>query len=159
MWPDDTRCDLVTLLCDDPVHCAALVRRSAVLAVGGYDERMPHQGNEDWDLWISLVEAGHPGIILDDILFFYRRRPGSMCDECTRGQVQIDAISYIVRKHAASYRAHWQDVVRFKDRAMRSGLSRKSKGCCHDYSTRRSSKSRAAITRSRLPVVTARRIR
>ena len=119
VWPDDTRCDLVTLLCDDPVHCAALVRRSAVLSVGGYDERMPHQGNEDWDLWISLVEAGHSGMILDDILFFYRRRPGSMCDGCTRGEVQIDATKYIVRKHAASYRTHWQDVVRFKDRAMR----------------------------------------
>lgn len=117
VWPDDTRCDLVTLLCDDPVHCAALVRRSAVLAVGGYDERMPHQGNEDWDLWISLVEAGYPGIILDDILFFYRRRPGSMCDECTSGAVHINAIEYLTRKHAESYRAHWQDVVRFKDRA------------------------------------------
>jgi glycosyltransferase involved in cell wall biosynthesis len=116
VWPPDTRCDLVTLLCDDPVHCAALVRRSAVLAVGGYDERMPHQGDEDWDLSISLVEAGHAGIILDDILFFYRRRPGSMCDECTRGQVQIDLTEYLVRKHAASYHAHWQDVVRFKDR-------------------------------------------
>ena len=42
-WPDDTRCDLETLLCHDPVHCAALVRRSAVLAVGGYDEQMAHQ--------------------------------------------------------------------------------------------------------------------
>jgi glycosyltransferase involved in cell wall biosynthesis len=117
VWPDDTRCDLVTLLCDDPVHCAALVRRSAVLAVGGYDERMPHQGHEDWDLWISLIETGHPGIILDDVLFFYRRRPGSMCDTCTRGAVHVDSIEYLVRKHAASYRAHWQDVVRFKDRA------------------------------------------
>jgi glycosyltransferase involved in cell wall biosynthesis len=117
VWPEDTRCDLVTLLCDDPVHCAALVRRAAVLAVGGYDERMPQQGNEDWDLWISLIESGHPGIILDDVLFFYRRRPGSMCDECTTGAAQIDAVQYLIRKHAASYRAHWQDVARFKDGA------------------------------------------
>ena len=115
VWPDDTRCDLVTLLCDDPVHCAALVRRSAVIAVGGYDEQMPHQGHEDWDLWISLVERGHPGMILDDILFFYRRRPGSMCEECTRGTVHIDSIDYLVRKHAASYRAHWHEVLRFKE--------------------------------------------
>jgi glycosyltransferase involved in cell wall biosynthesis len=118
VWPDDTRCDLVTLLCDDPVHPAALVRRSAVQAIGGYDERMPHQGDEDWDLWISLLEAGYPGIILEDILFFYRRRPGSMCDECTRGQVHLDLIEYLVHKHAASYRAHWEYVVRCKDRAI-----------------------------------------
>jgi glycosyltransferase involved in cell wall biosynthesis len=115
VWPEDTRCDLVTLLCGDPVHCAALVRRSAVLAVGGYDDNMPHQGNRDWDLSISLVEAGHHGIILDDVLFFYRRRPGSMSEESTRGAVHIDLIEYLVRKHAPSYREHWQDVVRFKD--------------------------------------------
>jgi glycosyltransferase involved in cell wall biosynthesis len=115
VWPDDTRCDLLTLLCDVPLHPAALVRRSAVLAVGGYHEQMPTQGNEDWDLWLSLLEAGHPGIILEDVLFFYRQQPGSMSDVCTRGTAHLDHIEYLVRRHARSYRAHSQEVVRFKD--------------------------------------------
>src|SRR5262249_42518182 len=47
IWPDEARCDLAALLVDDTIITPALVKRSAVLSVGGYDERMPHQGNED----------------------------------------------------------------------------------------------------------------
>ena len=116
LWPPDDRCDLATLLCDDTVITPALVRRSAVLTVGGYDEQMPHQGDEDWDLWITLVEAGYQGVVLPEVLFFYRRRPGSMVVACTSGQVHLDLIGYIVGKHRASYRAHLLDVLLWKER-------------------------------------------
>lgn len=115
IWPDVDRCDLETLLGDDTVITPALVRRDAVVAVGGYDERMPSQGDEDWELWITLVEAGHRGTILPDVLFFYRRRPGSMCVECTSGQTHVDLVHYIVRKHRASYRAHLLPVLLWKE--------------------------------------------
>ena len=125
VWPDDTRCDLVTLLCHDPVHCAALVRRSAVLAVGGYDQGMRHQGNEDWDLWIGLTEAGYGGVILDEVLFYYRRRPGSMSYGCARGDAHLDSVAFLMRKHAASYEAHATAVAQWKADAA-SGLERRN---------------------------------
>jgi glycosyltransferase involved in cell wall biosynthesis len=115
VWPADPKCDLTTLLAEDTIATAALVRRVAVQAIGGYDEQMPHAGNEDWDLWLSLVEAGHRGVILPDILFFYRRRRGSMCDQCTTGQVHLDLIEYIITKHRESYRAHVHPVLMKKD--------------------------------------------
>jgi hypothetical protein len=114
VWPDDTRCDLLTLLCHDPVHPAALVRRAAVLAVGGYEQGMRHQGNEDWDLWIGLTEAGYGGVILDEVLFFYRRRAGSMSHSCARGEAQLDSVAFLMQKHAASYQAHEEAVERWK---------------------------------------------
>jgi hypothetical protein len=117
-WPYDTRCDLATLLCHDPVHCAALVRRSTVLAVGGYDEQMRHQGNEDWDLWIGIAESGLTGVILDQVLFFYRQREGSMSRACTRGDAHLDSVAHIVRKHEPSYRAHLAEVSRWKDASL-----------------------------------------
>ena len=116
VWPDDTRCDLETLLCHDPVHCAALVRRASVLRVGGYDDRMAHQGNEDWDLWLGIAESGLRGVILDDVLFFYRRREGSMSTVCVRGDAHLEAVRHMVRKHEASYRTYWPVVVSWKDR-------------------------------------------
>ena len=79
------RCDLPTLLWEDTVLTAALVRRDAVLAVGGYDTAMPVQGDEDWDLWLTLVERGHRGVILPEVLFNYRRRAGSMSTVCWYG--------------------------------------------------------------------------
>lgn len=110
-WPATLRCDLAALLHDDTVHTAALVRREAVLAAGGYDERMPAQGDEDWDLWISLVERGARGRILDDVLFDYRRREGSMLQHCQRPAVHRSQHDYLVEKHADAYRTHWREVV------------------------------------------------
>jgi glycosyltransferase involved in cell wall biosynthesis len=103
VWPSDARCDLPTLLSEDTVATAALVRRSAVNAVGGYDAAMPHQGDEDWDLWISLVKAGYRGVTLPEILFYYRRRPGSMVESCTSRDTHLDLFQYLLHKHRIAY--------------------------------------------------------
>ena len=49
------QCDLPSLLARNSVNGAALVRREAFEAVGGYDESM-REGCEDWDFWLRLVE-------------------------------------------------------------------------------------------------------
>lgn len=113
-WPAVCRCDLPVLLAEDTVITAALTRRDAILSVGGYDERMPAQGDEDWDLWITLVEAGHRGQILDEVLFYYRRRRGSMCEDCTSPQTHLALTRYLVAKHAASYQRHFLEVLRWQ---------------------------------------------
>lgn len=113
--PEHLRCDLPTLLVDCPIFCAALTRRTAVAAVGGYDEQLAG-GNEDWDLWISLLEGGHRGVILPEILFYYRRRPGSMCNACMQGERHVSLMTYLIHKHRASYQRHLADVLAFKER-------------------------------------------
>jgi glycosyltransferase involved in cell wall biosynthesis len=115
VWRRD-RCDLPALLAEDTVMTAAVVRRDAVAALGGYDEGMPHQGDEDWDLWIRLARAGCRGTILPETLFFYRRRAGSMSTRCTSGQVHLDLVRYLVRKHADAYREHLREVLLAQDR-------------------------------------------
>ena len=106
---------LPMLLCDDTVITAALVRRSAVVAMGGFDEQMPSQGDEDWALWLALVESGHLGTILPDVLFYYRQRPNSMCLECTQGDTHLRLVEYLVKKHEGSYRRHLEDVLLWKE--------------------------------------------
>ena len=71
------RCELPALLARNAVNGAALVRREAFEAVGGYDESM-REGCEDWDFWLRLVERGFPGTIIPEVLFYYRRRADSM---------------------------------------------------------------------------------
>lgn len=115
LWPPDARCDLPAMLVDDPVFSAALVRRSAVVAVGGYDPELPGDCNEDWDLWLRLLEAGGSGTILTDVLFFYRRRRGSRTEHCTQGQAHLDAMAYLFQKHWASYATHADYVRQAKD--------------------------------------------
>jgi glycosyltransferase involved in cell wall biosynthesis len=71
------RCDFPSLLELNTVNGSALVRRTALQAVGGWDEAM-RDGCEDWDLWITLVARGFRGEIIPEVLFRYRRRPESM---------------------------------------------------------------------------------
>ncbi|HVH25114.1 MAG TPA: glycosyltransferase family A protein [Vicinamibacterales bacterium] len=110
-----TRCDLPTLLYEDTVLTAAVVRREAVASVGGFDTRMPVQGDEDWDLWLTLVERGYRGVILPEVLFNYRRRPGSMSTVCWQGPGHLPLAEYRVSKHGDSYRAYLVDVLLHQD--------------------------------------------
>ncbi len=106
------RCDFPHLLAEDTVCTAALTRREALLAVGGYDSRMPIAGYEDWELAISLVESGSRGIIIPDFLFRYRIRAGSMTASCTAPHNHARLMAYLVDKHASTYQRHYTGVVK-----------------------------------------------
>lgn len=108
-------CDLPTLLARCTIATAALVRRQAVLEVGGYATDMPHHCNEDWDLWLSLVERGHRGTILPEVLFYYRQRAGSLSDHAWYGAPHVEEMRYLLRKHAQGFRDHHEEVLRRKD--------------------------------------------
>ena len=99
------RCDFPALLDSNTVNGAALVRREALLEVGLFDESM-RDGCEDWDLWITMVERGHRGVILPEFLFRYRRRSDSMSRVMSRGGVNVELYRRIAAKHADSYRRH-----------------------------------------------------
>jgi glycosyltransferase involved in cell wall biosynthesis len=109
------RCDLPTLLWEDTVLTAALVRREVMIAAGGYDTKMPAQGGEDWDLWLTLAGRGCRGTILRDVLFNYRRRAGSLSTASWYGADHLALTNYRVHKHAAAYRAHLLDVFDHQD--------------------------------------------
>jgi glycosyltransferase involved in cell wall biosynthesis len=115
VWKQD-RCDLPTLLAECTIATPALVRKSAVLAMGGFDETIT-PGFEDWELWISLVEAGFPGTIIPEVLFQYRRRPDSLSQNYLQGEPHLNAIRYLMQKHEASYAQYLFDVLLKKDAA------------------------------------------
>ena len=103
-------CELPALLARNTVNGAALVRRAAYEAVGGYAEHMRH-GCEDWDFWLRLVEQGYRGEIIPEVLFFYRRHATSMSRGMTEGNSYEVPLRELVRRHDDAYRAHLVDVV------------------------------------------------
>ena len=104
------RCDFPGLLDVNTVNGAALVRRTAVEAVGGWDEAL-RDGCEDWDFWITLVERGFRGDILPEILFRYRRRADSMSRVNFAGAGLPRIFRQLVEKHAETYRTHLRALV------------------------------------------------
>lgn len=77
-------------------NCTALIRKDAVTAAGGYDEWLTSY--EDWDLYCSLAEAGARGVVIPEVLFYYRLRSQSMMR--TEGLAKRDRIrADLQRKH------------------------------------------------------------
>jgi len=115
IWRQE-RCDFPKLLAECVVLTASPVRRKAIEAVGGYDDRLFSDGNEDWDLWISLVEKGFSGTIIPEVLFYYRRRPGSMSTVCNRGEMRMKTWGNLLEKHHESYLRYLPEVLLLKEK-------------------------------------------
>jgi glycosyltransferase involved in cell wall biosynthesis len=100
-----SNCDFPALLDMNSVNGSALIRRSAFEAIGGFDETFL-DGCDDWDLWITMVEQGHPGTIIPEFLARSRRlvpmRPG--------------LYRRLATKHAASYRAYLEPLLIRRER-------------------------------------------
>jgi glycosyltransferase involved in cell wall biosynthesis len=109
------RCDLPSLLARNAVNGAALVRRNAFEAVGGYDESM-REGCEDWDFWLRLVEHGFDGTIIPEVLFHYRRRADSMSREMLDEERYRKPLDVLLTKHEPAYRSHLREVLIAKER-------------------------------------------
>ena len=74
---------LETLLTDrTKVFGLCTLRTDALRDVGGYDPAL--RAAEDLDLWLRLLDAGHAGGLVPDILVEYRRRAGSLSDDRAR---------------------------------------------------------------------------
>jgi len=116
------QCDLPSLLARNAVNGAALVRRDAFEAVGGYDASM-RDGCEDWDFWLRLVERGFKGTIIPEVLFYYRRRRDSMSRAMLEEGRYRRPLETLIEKHEDAYRAHLIDVIVAKE-AETQGLAR-----------------------------------
>lgn len=66
-----------------------------------FDETMK-LGYEDWDFWLSALEAGETGTHCPAFGFQYRKRAESMLADSTRDSEEI--LSYIRRKHAPLFK-------------------------------------------------------
>jgi glycosyltransferase involved in cell wall biosynthesis len=80
------------LLSNSVVGCVML-RKTAWEAVGGYDESML-EGNEDWDLWVRLTEAGFGNGQITEPLFWYRKHGVTMSVETeARHEMALSSLS------------------------------------------------------------------
>lgn len=71
----------ITFMNELPGAGGVLIRRSALLAAGGWSLR---DGFEDWDLWMAFAERGIPGRRIDRVCQRYRIHPGRMRDALSR---------------------------------------------------------------------------
>ena len=87
-----------------------LLRRSAWVRCGGYDETM-RAGFEDWEFFLSLLETAPDAEIgiVPEPLIDYRTAPTS--SNIQSMHKRLDLMRFLIEKHAASYQAHLADAL------------------------------------------------
>lgn len=85
-----------------------MLRKSAWLAIGGYDENMK-SGFEDWEFSIRLTKSGWRVGAIAEVLFDYRIKQESMYTLARSKGPEI--FDYILKKHADVYLENAIDVI------------------------------------------------
>jgi hypothetical protein len=95
---------LVMVLRTNFVNGSALTRRADLLGAGGYSEDLGEHANEDWDLWLKLLERGRRGTYVAKPLLRWRRHAGGSRNP--EHGARLDAsVEHIRTRHAALYSA------------------------------------------------------
>lgn len=108
------RPQLPRMLARNEAVVSSLFRREAWLEAGGYCESLPAM--QDWDFWISILEKGWEGVLLPEVLFDYRIRPGAMSSQTRKPERYARISGMICARHSGLYGKYLQDVVRLKAR-------------------------------------------
>ncbi len=81
-------------------EAGSMVRADAFRNDVFYDETM-RSGFEDWEFWLSMLDAGYVGVPVRQAGFSYRRRPESMLAGSRR--LEDSLIAYMREKHKGLY--------------------------------------------------------
>lgn len=87
-----------------------ILRREVWEKSGGYDESM-RSGFEDWDFFLSMLEAvpnAHIGIVPEPLID-YRTAPAS--SNVKSMSKRLELMRFIIRKHMQSYQTHIEDAI------------------------------------------------
>jgi glycosyltransferase involved in cell wall biosynthesis len=90
--------NLQRLMLGNYIDACAVFRKSVWEEIGGYDEKMPAMGKEDWDMWLSIAFAGHHFYYLNKIVFDYRVLNNSMLRSIDNYKMGAIA-EYLAAKH------------------------------------------------------------
>lgn len=100
-----------TMLIDNYIDACAVYRKELWKQVGGYDENLPFEGLEDWELWLAFGAINVRFFYLKKITFKYRVSKNSMIAVFTKEMAEITR-EYIVKKYSSLYRYHYCKYVR-----------------------------------------------
>lgn len=101
VWNID-KFDLEKILAANYIDACAIYRKELWSKVGGYEEKMPYQGHEDWEFWIALGKLQTKFHHLEQISFQYYISKDSMIHSFSAEMV-IANQDYIVKKHSLLY--------------------------------------------------------
>ena len=93
---------LEKILVNNYIDACAIYRKALWDKVGGYEEKMPYQGEEDWEFWIALGTIKVKFHHLNQITFKYFVSNKSMIKSFNKEMSTLNR-DFIVKKHYNTY--------------------------------------------------------
>jgi glycosyltransferase involved in cell wall biosynthesis len=101
--------DFKKILVGNYIDACAIFRKNLWQEVGGYDENMPYQGNEDWDLWLAFGDLNVKFYHLNKITFRYYIYKNSMIRSYT-DKIILSNNEYIYEKYSKQYQKRYAEI-------------------------------------------------
>ena len=90
--------NLQKIMIGNYIDACAVYRKSAWEALGGYDEKMPVMGMEDWDFWLNMSLNNYQFQYIPKVLFDYRVLKNSMLDSISSDKA-VELGAYMQKKY------------------------------------------------------------
>ena len=90
------------IILDNYIDAFSIIKKTSLISCGGYDENMPFQGHEDWDLWLSMLERNFVFYYHKKIVYKYRVLSNSMIRSFSN-KMKLENQKYIMAKHSDLY--------------------------------------------------------
>ncbi len=101
IWPSFTPQPPYALV-HNPINSSGLVYKRAAFLKGGLNDKKVDYGMEDYESVVNMLHHGFNGVVLPEVLFYYRVRSGSMFRDITTQKLMYSN-SYILKKHTEYY--------------------------------------------------------
>lgn len=110
---DEAKMTLPQILAHNYILGSSLMRNKALQSAnltGGFVRY------QDWDRWISILEAGWKIGLVPEFLFYYRQHGDSLSHSATVEE-ELEMRQKLLKKHIQSYTAHCEQVILNMERA------------------------------------------
>lgn len=88
---------------------SSMFRKKDWEAIGGYEEKLPILGFEDWEFYIQLLKTGGYAYVIPEILFNYQIRENSTTQRIRH--LKLEKFKYIILKHKELYKDNFEGFV------------------------------------------------
>ncbi len=103
--------DINLIFLGNYIDMCSVIRRKVWIETGGLDEDRRLIGHEDWDFWIRVYKVGWQYHYIDQTLFDYRLREGSLISNISEDKVK-KVFEHIYGKHAELLKECFQKSLR-----------------------------------------------
>lgn len=108
LWKID-EFNLNKMLLNNYIDACAIYKKKIWEQVGGYDEKMPFQGHEDWELWLAFGIIDVKFLHLKKITFKYFFSNNSMIRSYTTQMLSSNQ-DYIAKKYSTCYKDQYSKI-------------------------------------------------